>query len=63
MEAALRADPPIPVVYRASTSLDVDHLRHVDGVELVVDESAAVDAFADAVLSALRDGDGHHGGG
>ena len=53
IDRARHADPPIPVVVRAPTELDVDHLRDLDGVELVVDESASAAVFRHAVLHAL----------
>ena len=56
---ARQADPPIPVVVRAPTELDVDHLRELSGVELVVDETESARAFHDAVLAALVPADGH----
>jgi hypothetical protein len=59
IDRARQADPPIPVMVRAPTSLDVDHLRDVDGVELFIDEVASADRFRDAVLGALEPTDGH----
>ena len=59
IDRARQADPPIPVIVRAPTSLDVDHLRDVDGVEIFIDEVASANRFRDAVLGALEPADGH----
>jgi hypothetical protein len=42
-------------VYRAATELDAEYLRG-DELSVVVDETAAEDAFVDAVREALRRG-------
>jgi CPA2 family monovalent cation:H+ antiporter-2 len=56
LERASSAKPPIPVIVRAPTSLDVDHLRDMDGVRLIVDETEADGAFINAVLTTLGPG-------
>ena len=53
LDAARCADPRIAVVWRAPTGLDVD------GVGLLVDESAGDGALVDVVFYALREGTGH----
>lgn len=59
IDRARQADPPIPVLVRAPNALDVDHLRDVDGVELIVDDEASAAVFRHAVLRALESNDGH----
>lgn len=59
IDLAREADPPIPVLVRAPTMLDVDHLHDIDGVQLVIDEVASADSFRDAVIEALLPTDGH----
>ena len=48
------------MIYRAATTLDVDHLHDVDGVAIVVDEVSAENAMAEAIRSALTPEGGPH---